>query len=201
MLTKIIQDFKANLLELEALKPGHTDNRYSWATIKKTFEQHLPVLSADAVEKFHRQLDNTDDLQADMPAEVKRKKYGPRRRLTGVPSALAMTSHVVDYLKTCENMTASKAAIYNAIKNKYPAEVQAIPHRSRGKDNPNLSALEYILEWAGTLLTRNGKAIGRNQDPSLPRKHLKLASTAKFTNAEMAYLKKNNNSLIGFKNK
>jgi hypothetical protein len=190
---------KVDLLEQEARNPEHS-GKYSWAAIKTIFEQELPILSADAIEKFRLRLEDCTDT-VDTATAAKRKKYGQRRRIPDVPSALDMTVHMIDYLKTCKNMMASKEDIFNGIKDKYSPEVQAIPHRSRGEDRSGISALQYRLEWACTILALNGKAIGRNQDPAIPKRHLKLISTTKFTEAEIAHLKKNRNSLVGFKNK
>jgi len=190
---------KVDLLEQEARNPDYS-GKYSWAAIKATFEQELPILSVDAIEKFRLRLEDCIDT-VDTATATKRKKYGQRRRIPDVPSALDMTVYIIDYLKTCKNMMASKADIFNGIKDNYSPEVQAIPHRSRGEDNSGVSELEYRLEWACTILSWNGKTIGRNQDPSILKKHIKLISTTKFTEAEIAYLKKNRNSIVGFKNK
>lgn len=180
------------LIEQEEIKPEYT--KYSWTRIKETFEQELPMLSVDAIEKFRMNLVteasrigavNTDNTV------TKRKYSWKRRRLPdGFPSHFSMTVHIIDYLKICKNMTASKADIYNAIKDKYSSEIQAIPHRSRGRDI-KMSELEYRLEWACTLLTMAGKTIGRTQDAALPKTYIKLISTLKFTDAEIVHYKQN----------
>jgi len=171
--------------------------KYSWDAIKEAFKQELPVLSTDAIEKFRLRLDGTNAASIDTVTTAKRKKYGQRRRILGVPFFLDMTVHIIDYLKTCKNMTASKADIFNAIKDNYPIEIQGIPHRSRGKDT-HVSELAYRLEWACTILSSNGRAIGHNQDATIPKTNIKLVNVKKFTEAEVAYLKKNRYSLAGF---
>jgi len=178
------------LIEQEELKPEYAD-KYSWALIKETFKQELPMLSADAIEKFRMHLVRTDTVVSTDDIITKRKHSWKRRRLPdGFPSHFAMTVYIIDYLKTCKNMTASKVDIYNAIKNNYSSEVQAIPHRSRGEDT-KISELQYRLEWACTLLTLTGKAVGRTQDVTLPKKCIKLISTTKLTDAEIVSYNKN----------
>jgi uncharacterized protein YfkK (UPF0435 family) len=179
---------KVNLLESELLK-----GEYSWENIKTAFERTLPIISTEAIENFKACL----DAKAIVAIEKRKTGYGRRKMPDSVPSPLDMTAHVIDYLTTCSNMTASKTDIYKVVKTKYPQEVQAIPHRSKGKDT-QMSALEYRLEWACTILTKNKKAVGRNQDPKLPKKHIKLISKTPFTKEEIDYLNKNRNSLSGY---
>jgi hypothetical protein len=159
---------KVNLLEIELLKGS-----YTWDNIKDYLEAKNTI------------------------TVIERKGYGRRRIPNTLPSALDMTAHIIDYLKDRPNMTASKTEIFNGIKNLYPTDVLAIPHRSKGKDT-SISALEYRLDWACSILTVNKKAVGRNQDPKIPSKHIKLINKSKFTKEEMIYLKKNRCSLAGF---
>jgi len=181
------------LIEQEERKPEHAD-KYSWAMIKDAFEQELPMLNVDAIEKFRMYLSRTTTAVSTDNTIIKRKKYWKRRQLPdGFPSHFALTVHIIDYLKTCKNMTASKGDIYKAIKDNYSIEWQKIPHRSRGVDT-KISELEYRLEWACTLLSLTGKAVGRKQDTTLPMTYIKLISTTKFTDAEIVYYNKNKNN-------
>jgi len=183
-----------NLLEADLLKPKIG---YSWNTIETIFKQELPMLSSDAILRFHQRLDGVDPV---LPTT--KEDYGERRKLPDVPMAIAMTPLIIDYLKTCQNRTATKAEIFNGIKDNYSPEVQAIRHRSKGSDDPNKSVIEYRVDWACSILTKHGRTIGRNQDPTLSKTQVKLSNATKFTNAEIAYLKKNRYSLAGFnKNK
>lgn len=198
----VLEEVKAlkeqlNLLEANLLKPKIG---YPWDVIENTFKQELPMLSSDAIQRFHQRLDGINPVVSDPLAPT--RKYGKRRKLPNVPLAIDMTPYIIDYLKTCQNRTASKAEIFEAIKGNYSADAQAVRHRSRGTDHPTISAIEYRVEWACAILSLNGRTIGRNQDPLLSKKHIKLINATKFTDAEIAYLKKNRYSLVGFnKNK
>ena len=193
-----------DVIEGELLKP---EREYSWADIEQTFKFELPMLSADAVEKFQKRLDGADLLSPSpvssvssvssvSPEDPKRIGYGRRKLPSGVPTALEMTDPIVDYLAKCKNMTASKTAIFNAIKNTYPKKIREIPHRTKGEDSAR-SLIEYRVEWACSILIRNGKALGHSQDASVPKKHVKLLDVNKFTEAETTYLKANGYSLKG----
>jgi hypothetical protein len=175
LLERIKEAAKETLILIEQLNPEHA-GKYSWALIEQTFKQELPMLSVDAIEKFRMHLARTDTVDDTI---TKRKTYWKRRRLPdNFPTHFAMTVPIIDYLKTCKNMTASKVDIYKAIKDNYTIEWQKIPHRARGVDT-KISELEYRLEWACTLLSSTGKAVGRKQDATLPMTYIKLVSSTK----------------------
>ena len=140
------------IIEGELLNP---EVQYSWPAIEQAFKLELPMLSAEAVGKFQKRLEAAGSCEEPNP---KRKGYGRRKLPPGIPTALEMTSPIIEFLAGCKNMMASKTAIFNGIKNQYPKKIRELPHRTRGEDTP-MSLLEYRVAWACTILVRNGKAV------------------------------------------
>jgi hypothetical protein len=199
-----VKKLKEELEEIEKNIKG-TRGMYSWESILKTLKVEVPIIANnhDVLAKFRERLDSSgsDNIPHNEPTVSKKRKdsFKRRPRIPGTPKAHDMTSPIIDFLKTCKNMTASKKEIYEGIKGHYPKYVLDIPHRKGGRDIPGVSMVEYRVNWAAWVLTANGKAVGPKKDPSLPEGYIRLTDTNKFTQEEINYLKKNKGYLRGFR--